>query len=115
MMRIGLDFDNTIINYDRVFYQVAVENGYLNKTTNVDATKTGIRDYFRSIDAEEKWTMLQGLVYGKEILKAIPYSGVLKTIERLISLGNQVMIISHKTRTPFLDHNMIFMKLLLSG
>lgn len=102
MMRIGLDFDNTIINYDQVFYKIAIDAGYIDESAAVSVTKQGVRDHLRSIDAEDNWTKLQGLVYGKEILKATPYAGARETIKKLIKKGDKVIIISHKTRTPFL-------------
>ena len=101
-MRIGLDFDNTIINYDGVFYKVAVEVGYIVKSARVTKTKQGVRDYLRTIGAEDNWTTLQGLVYGKKIFNATPYPGAIEVIGKLIGFGHEIYIISHKTRRPFL-------------
>ena len=101
-MIIGLDFDNTIICYDRVFSAVALENNVIPKDVKITKTKESIKSYLISMGNETLWTELQGYVYGKAILEAVPYPGSVNCIEQLIKAGNEVHIISHKTRTPFL-------------
>ena len=53
-MRIGVDFDNTIVCYDRLFHRLARERGLIPET--VPQTKGAVRDYLRSIDREDDWT-----------------------------------------------------------
>ena len=39
---IGLDFDNTIVLYDEIFYNYVLENGYIEPT--IEKTKKAVRD-----------------------------------------------------------------------
>ena len=73
-MRLGLDFDNTIISYDQLFLRVAVEKGLAPES--VSPHKNAVRDYLRQVNKEEEWTRLQGEVYGGRILEAAPYDGM---------------------------------------
>lgn len=97
---IGIDFDNTIACYDGVFYKIALEQKLI--PTNLSSSKTSIRDYLRSTHQEEKWTLLQGHVYGSRMDQVQPFPG----IESFISLCSEkkikITIISHKTRHPYL-------------
>jgi len=98
-MKVGLDFDNTIVCYDRLFHTLAVERGLIPPETPVN--KTAVRDYLRRIDREDDWTVLQGVAYGPEIHRAEPYPGVLDFLHRCRAQGVPVCIISHKTRHPY--------------
>ena len=53
-MRIGIDFDNTIVSYDALFHKVAREAGLVPES--VAATKVAVRDYLREIGREDDWT-----------------------------------------------------------
>ena len=61
-MRIGIDFDNTIVSYDELFHKVAVEQALV--PANIPKSKLAARDYLRKIDNEPVWTELQGLSMG---------------------------------------------------
>lgn len=98
-MLIGVDFDNTIVSYDHVFHQVALEQGLIPPELSVSKGK--VRDYLRQCDREEDWTELQGYVYGARMRDVTPFPGVLECLNRFIRDGIPVMIISHKTRTPY--------------
>lgn len=99
-MRIGVDFDNTIVSYDGVFHRIAVENGLIPPET--ESSKDSVRNYLRSIDREDDWTELQGHVYGARMDAASPYPGVKEFFRRAVAEGVPVSIVSHKTRHPFL-------------
>jgi hypothetical protein len=99
-LRIGIDFDNTIVCYDGLFHRVAVEQKLI--PTDLPANKGAIRDYLRSIGQEERWTLLQGYVYGARMAEALPFPGVLAFIKGLIKARVPVFIVSHKTRHPYL-------------
>jgi hypothetical protein len=99
-MRIGLDFDNTIVNYDRLFHKAAVEQGLVPAT--IAQNKLAVRNYLRECNCEDQWTELQGYVYGARMDEADAYSGVLDFIRRAQDAGHELSIISHKTRYPFL-------------
>ena len=96
-MRIGIDFDNTIINYTDIFAQQAIRLGLFKPGTE-NMTKQFVRDGIRELpDGEMKWCKLQGTVYGKFINDAKPFEGVLDFIKKCISEKIDVFIVSHKT------------------
>lgn len=100
MYVVGVDFDNTIVCYDDVFHKVAIEEGLISK--NLPVSKGQVRDNFLERDQEDEWTKLQGFVYGKCMLEAKPFPGVLVFFNQSKNLGLDVRIISHRTRYPFL-------------
>ncbi|HEY3788218.1 MAG TPA: hypothetical protein VGL71_05145 [Urbifossiella sp.] len=99
-MLVGLDFDNTIVCYDRLFHRLARERGLI--TDTVPVNKTAVRDYLRSIDREEDWTEMQGIGYGPRIADAEPFPGVKEFLGECKAAGVRVAIISHKTKHPYL-------------
>lgn len=99
-MIIGIDFDNTIVCYDGLFYKVARDQGLI--PSDLDTSKDSVRDYLRSVGREDDWTRLQGLVYGSRIVEADPFPGVKDFFRRCIKNGIPVFIVSHKTRFPYL-------------
>jgi hypothetical protein len=99
-MRIGVDFDNTIVCYDALFQRVARETGAVPE--EIPANKSEVRNHLRRTGREELWTELQGLVYGPRIIEATPYPGVKDFFMACRKAARPVRIISHKTRHPFL-------------
>jgi hypothetical protein len=97
---IGIDFDNTIVCYDEVFGRVAVEQGLV--PPHVATSKTAIRDHLRSIAQEDRWTELQGTIYGQRIMDAPPFPGVVDFFAACRESGIRVAIVSHRTRFPYL-------------
>lgn len=102
MMRIGFDFDNTIVNYDTIFYTVAQERGLIPKQMPIN--KLAIRDHLRSINQESIWTEMQGYVYGARMHEAQSYPDAITVMKRLKDAGYTLMIISHKTKYPYLGY-----------
>jgi hypothetical protein len=100
MLRIGIDFDNTIVCYDQVFRRVALEQGLIDK--DGPTSKGAIRDYLRSVGKEDRWTAMQGYVYGERMIDAPAFPGVLDFLAGLVRKRIPVFIISHKTRRPYL-------------
>lgn len=98
-MIIGVDFDNTIVCYDKVFHEIAVKKGLMPK--NAPATKDDVRNYLRRHGKEDKWIELQGIGYGPEILNAEPFPGVMDFFMLCKKNKINVYIISHKTLHPF--------------
>jgi len=98
-MLIGIDFDNTIVCYDRLFHLLAVERGLIPSETPVN--KTAIRDYLRAVGREDDWTELQGVAYGPEIVRAEPFAGVREFLTACRRRGVPTCVISHKTKHPF--------------
>jgi hypothetical protein len=99
-MIVGLDFDNTIVSYDEVFHRVAVEGGHV--PAELPVRKEAVRDFLRNAGAEDLWTEMQGVVYGSRMGEARPFDGALETITSIKAAGHRVVIVSHKTRYPFL-------------
>lgn len=97
-MVIGVDFDNTIVCYDRLFHRVAVENALI--PAAVPADKESVRNYLREQDRENTWTELQGLVYGVRIREAEPFPGVREFFAECRRRDIPICIVSHKTRLP---------------
>ena len=99
-MLIGIDFDNTIVSYDQLFYKVALEGGHIPK--NIEPTKTQVRDYLRNIDKEDIWTEMQGYVYGARMDEADAFPGVFEFMRWAVDAGINLAIVSHKTKHPFM-------------
>lgn len=99
-MRIGIDFDNTIVRYDEVFHQVALEQGLIAPTLPV--SKQAVRDHLRAVGLESRWTEMQGYVYGPRLLDALPFPGLLDRLARLVREVGDVFVVSHKTKHPYL-------------
>lgn len=102
-MNIGIDFDNTIVDYTDVFYSVAKEKGWI--PASVRSDKTSVRNYLREQGQENAWIELQGLIYGPHIFAAKPFPGVRSFLASCQQKGIQVFIISHKTRYPFMGES----------
>lgn len=93
-MRVGFDFDNTIVCYDDVFAAAAGARGL------VAAGRAQAREHLKGRGREDEWTELQGEVYGLRMASATAYPGALEFLARLRYEGVSVAIISHKTRFP---------------
>jgi len=99
MKLLGLDFDNTLVRYDKLFHKLALEKDLIDPS--VPTEKTAIRDHLRSKGQDEIFTLLQGEVYGLRILEAEPAEGMLEAIKTLQQLGVPMALVSHKTNTPY--------------
>jgi hypothetical protein len=96
---IGIDFDNTIVCYDRLFRAVAVERGLI--PTTVPASKQAVRDWLRQSGRESDWTELQGIVYGSRMADADMFPGVQSFFRRCRRADVPARIISHRSRFPY--------------
>ena len=99
-MVLGIDFDNTIIKYDELFHKIACEKGLI--SSEFPKQKNAIRDYLRESGVEDEWTVIQGEVYGERIKEAVPFTGMLETLQELNAKKVPINIVSHKTREPYL-------------
>jgi hypothetical protein len=105
-MRIGLDFDNTIIRYDEVFRAAARQRNLL--PPDFAGTKQEVREAIRLLpDGELKWQALQGHVYGKGIGGAELFRGLSGFLRRVKARGDTVLIVSHKTRFGHFDQDRV--------
>src|SRR5262245_46555401 len=96
-MRIGVDFDNTLVCYDRAFATVGKEARLLpaDFAGGKDAAK---RRLLRERPDGYLWEKLQGLVYGQRIDHAELYEGAAEFFRRCRGeAGWQVYVVSHKT------------------
>ena len=69
-MRFGFDFDNTLINYDKIFYAIAVKRELIKKKIKKD--KSSIKKILFREKKIKEWKKLQSEVYSKGIYKAAP-------------------------------------------
>ena len=99
-MIIGLDFDNTIVRYDRAIDILARE--YLRLPRDLPTTKVDIRNYLKNNDREAEWTLFQGRIYGPGMAHAELYDDARHVISELRNAGHEVRVISHRTRLPYL-------------
>ena len=97
---IGLDFDNTIVLYDEIFYKYALENNYI--SPNIEKTKKAVRNELIKQGKEPLFTEIQGIVYGKLISDAPIQDGFIKALGKLHDLNYKISIVSHKTKYPII-------------
>ncbi len=101
-LRIGIDFDNTIITYDDVFRIAARQGGLIDP--DFSGSKQAVRDAIRLLpDGELAWQRLQGQVYGKGIGGAKMVAGVEAFLRRCRAQGCVVVVVSHKTEYGHFD------------
>ncbi len=99
---IGVDFDNTIISYDDLMYNIAREQKLV--ASHVKKQKKQIRDSIRLLpEGEKTWQQLQAKVYGPEIEKAQLIKGVEGFFQNCYQAGITVYIVSHKTHYASCD------------
>jgi hypothetical protein len=100
--RIGIDFDNTLINYDKVFCSLARERGLV--SPGFDGAKDSLRQAIRGLPGgEEAWQRLQGAVYGNGISRAVMFEGADEFLRRARAEGHEILIVSHKTEYGHFD------------
>ncbi len=98
-MIFGFDFDNTIINYDKVFYNIALKKKLINK--KVKKSKESIKSLLIKKKNIKEWIKLQSTVYSQEIHKAEPNHKIIKILQFLKKKKIKFYIVSHKTKYPY--------------
>lgn len=92
---IGLDFDNTIVDYTDAFRAEAAGLGL----PGLVSSKTSIRDTLRDQPGGEiSWQKLQARVYGPGLVNAQMMPGARLFIEQCRARAVPLAIVSHKTR-----------------
>ena len=106
-MRVGIDFDNTIICYDHVFTNLAKSWKLVEKDEKV--SKKTLRDKLRLLaDGELTWQRMQGKVYGELIDHAAVFAGFKDFIAQCHTRNvTDIFIVSHKTEYGHFDENRI--------
>ena len=99
-MKIGLDLDNTIINYDNIFHEVAFKNNLIPR--DLEKSKNSVKNYLHKNGNHKDFTLIQGQVYSTLLLRAKLYEGVKKFVDFMVQKGNILFIVSHKTKYPIL-------------
>ena len=109
---IGIDLDNTIINYNSAFIRSALQldfitADYLSKrlfASNGISPKSFVKKHLLTLDnGQYKWESLQGLVYGKFIHYAEIFPGVVNFLAHCQRRGHTVVFVSHKTEFGHYD------------
>lgn len=98
-VKLGLDFDNTLIHYDPLFHALAVERELISPDTEAD--KIVIRNLLRAKGQDENFTLLQAEVYGSQIREAKACPGMTNALSLIQNMGIELVIVSHKTATPY--------------
>ena len=105
-MRIGIDLDNTLIDYTEAFVFGAKEMGLIPEKWN--GRKAKIREFIRNRpEGEQSWEALQGKVYGRWIGKAQLYPGSFRFLWRCSLKGWFPIVVSHKTKFGHYDPEQI--------
>jgi len=95
---IGLDFDNTIVSYEKVYRRLVDAHGA--KIVPGRSAKNILRDHFHRRGEADVFTRIQGEVYGPGLADAEAYPGFSSCLEQLTADGWKVVVISHRTKYP---------------
>ena len=98
-MKIGIDFDNTLVDYRKAFRNVAVSSGIVDE--HFSGGKKQIAELLQHIGKERAWWALQADVYGRKIFEAKPFDGSAAALAKIAQEGHTLQIVSHKTRYPY--------------
>jgi hypothetical protein len=96
---IGLDFDNTIVCYDKAIARLADE--LFDLPPGFPRTKLALRDFLRHADREPEWTAFQGALYGPGMAYAEPFEQALEAMQALKDMGHSLCIVSHRSLRPY--------------
>ena len=96
--RIGLDLDNTVIDYAPAYRAVAKEMGLPQQLVDRESIRESLR---KSEEDDEEWQRFQAHLYTDGLTHAQPAPGLLEFLQFCNSTDVEVVIISHKTEaTP---------------
>ena len=104
-LRIGLDFDNTLIDYEQVFTKV-----FITETTRreinlseVPAGKQAVKRAAIKLAGETFWMSIQGQAYGRGITGGKLSAGAAGFLHTARSNDAEIYIVSHKTEYGHFD------------
>ncbi len=104
-MRIGIDFDNTTVSYEQVFYEIA-------KRENIDTSSYSILGSYKTqvkmalaekVDGDNEWQRIQGYVYGLGMSSAHIMFGFFNFLLNCKLNNWDVYIVSHKSEYGHFD------------
>ena len=98
-MLIGLDFDNTVVCYDKAIARLADE--LFDLPPYLPRTKLALRDFLRQTNREPEWTAFQGALYGPGMAHTEPFEQALETMQALKDMGHSFCIVSHRSLRPY--------------
>ena len=108
-MLIGLDFDNTIANYDSVFREICFQYDLLED--GWQGTKKELKQVILSLPkGEETWMRIQGKVYGEFMHKAELMPGIANFLHHCKIKEIPICVISHKTEYGHFDDKKISLR-----
>lgn len=97
--RIGVDFDNTLVDYSELLWSLAVERGLASES--LPRCKRSVRDALRAgAGGEDAWRSIQVMAYGECIARAKPMPGAREFLALAASQGADIFVVSHKTMYP---------------
>ena len=104
-MRIGVDFDNSIVSYEQVFYEIAqMDNIKINSYTLSGSYKTQVKIALaKKIDGDIEWQQIQWYVYGLGISSAQIMFGFFNFVLNCRLNNWDVYIVSHKSEYGHFD------------
>jgi hypothetical protein len=99
----GVDFDNTIVSYDRLIDDEARRRGLVADHGD-GKSKKEIRDHIRQLpDGENEWQRVQANIYGPRMHEADLITGVRAFFQACHDSDIRTYIISHKTEYANFD------------
>ena len=103
-MIFGIDFDNTIVNYNLAFKKV-IKKEKINLSKSLEKekfdSKIQIRNYFLKNNDIDLWKKIQSKVYSKYIFEGYLNIEILKLLKYLDKKKIKFYIVSHKTIYPY--------------
>ena len=93
---LGLDLDNTIIDYAESYRVLSRHFGLPDGHVSREAVRSQLRN---APDDDVEWQRFQALLYSEGLEVAQPAAGVVHLLKTCQQLGVSVVIISHKTPT----------------
>lgn len=99
-MHIIVDLDNTIICYEKALAVLAKQMGIMvPNSANKETIKSSL---LSRPDGLTLWTLVQGVVYGPSMKKAVAYRGVRSFFSSCHRAGVCLSVVSHRTKYPIL-------------
>jgi len=107
-MRLGIDLDNTILEYLPLYHKLGCAHGWLDTSCRLE--KAEIKSALAKVagsaqQGELRWQRLQAMVYGEKIDEATIFPGFAGFVASAHRMGWQLFIVSHKSRYSHLDPN----------
>ena len=104
-MRIGIDFDNTIVSYEQVFYEIAQkDNININSYSLSGGYKTQVKIALaKKVNGDIQWQRIQGYVYGLGMSSAQIMFGFFNFVLNCRLNNWDVYIVSHKSEYGHFD------------